>query len=98
MKLVYSTFPTETEAKKISKKLLEENLCACVQIIPSEASMFIWQGKLEEEKEFLVLFKTSDTKAQALEAKLEELHGYECPCILTMDVKANDAYKKWVND
>jgi len=56
--VVYITAPNEEEAAKIAKILVEERLAGCVNIIKDIRSIYSWQGKLEDEKEVLMIVKT----------------------------------------
>ena len=47
---VYVTAADVDEAKTIGRKLVEEQLAACANILPGATSIFRWQGKLEEAK------------------------------------------------
>jgi uncharacterized protein involved in tolerance to divalent cations len=56
-----TTFPDLDLANNIAKILVEEKLCACVQVMPSMTSTYLWDEKLCQESEHLVLIKTIET-------------------------------------
>ena len=56
--IVYITTSGISESKKIAKELLEEKLACCVNIIPSVESMYLWNGKIEEDSESIMVVKT----------------------------------------
>ena len=89
MKIIYSTFPNMRSAKKICKKMLEEKLCACVNIFPIK-SMYWWKGKIENDNEISVFFKTK--KERELKSRIKKLHPYDVPFIGEIDVNANKEY------
>ncbi|MBI5347140.1 MAG: divalent-cation tolerance protein CutA [Candidatus Aenigmarchaeota archaeon] len=97
MKLVYITAATD-EAEKISKMLVKERLVACVNMFPIK-SCFRWKGKIEKAEEIAIIAKTSDKKASAAICRVKELHSYEVPCVVAVDVKAgNKDFLKWIEE
>ena len=45
-------------ADKISRKLLDDKLCKCVNIILNIHSYFIWKKKFNKSKEWMILIKS----------------------------------------
>ncbi len=56
--MVYITTSGALESKKIARKLLEEKLAACINIIPTIESIYLWKGKIEEDSESIMFVKT----------------------------------------
>ena len=97
--LVLSTFPEVETARRIAGQLVSENLAACANIIPAVESIYRWQGKMEEGKETLVLFKTVEAQWAALQERLKSLHPYEVPEIICLDVRDGlPEYLRWVSE
>jgi periplasmic divalent cation tolerance protein len=95
--LAFSTFPDAETARKISRKLIEENVAACANIIPQIESIYRWQGQIEQGNETLVLFKTTAAGFAAFEEKLKALHPYEVPEIICTPIdRGSAAYLEWV--
>jgi periplasmic divalent cation tolerance protein len=95
--LVLSTFPEIETARRIARELVTENLAACANIIPAIESIYRWQGKVEEERETLVLFKTRVARYAAFQDKLKSLHPYEVPEIICLEVRDGlPEYLNWV--
>lgn len=95
--LVYITCPDAHLAKRLANVLILEKLAACANIYPEICSIYQWEEKLHEEKEVVLLLKTSEDKFEQLSARVKELHSYECPCILALPVlKANKEYLNWM--
>ncbi len=93
----YITCKNKSEAKKIGKVLLREKLCACVNIFHEMNSIYWWKGKIEEANESVLIAKTTKRKFKKLSARVKELHSYECPCILQLEVTdGNKEYVKWL--
>lgn len=97
MVLIYITCKDEKEAVRISKHLLEKRLIACSNMFPIR-SMYSWKGKLQNEKEFVILAKTIDKNYNKIKKEVEKMHSYDIPCILKIDAKANKNYDRWANE
>lgn len=95
--LVFSTFPEIDTARRIARELVTENFAACANVIPAVESIYRWQGKVEEGRETLVLFKTSQARYQAFQEKLKSLHPYDVPEIIGVDLcDGLPDYLRWV--
>jgi periplasmic divalent cation tolerance protein len=95
--VVYITAPNEEEAAKIAKILVEERLAGCVNIIKDIRSIYSWQGKLEDEKEVLMIVKTRLELFSALTSKVKELHSYTVPEVIAMPiVDGSEEYINWL--
>ncbi len=96
--IVLSTFPSEELAKKVAQGLLERKLCACVNIM-KVSSMYSWKGKIEDEQEFLCIFKTTSIKLRKLKEEIGKVHPYEVPEIVELEMKsASSNYLSWLVD
>ena len=92
---VYATFGSEEEARRIGRKLVEERLAACINILGPCHSIYRWQGKIEEAAEVPALLKTSRPKV--LIARLTELHSYEVPAAVVWPIsEAGADFAEWV--
>ena len=58
MEIIYTVCSSYEEAKMIGKKMVQEKMCACVNIIPEMESIYFWDGKIVEDKEVILLIKT----------------------------------------
>ena len=96
MTLIYITCKDKAEAKKISKYLLKKKLIACANFFPIN-SMYWWKGKLQDDKEFLLLAKTTKKNASKVKKEVKKLHSYDIPCILEIDVDGNKEFIDWVD-
>ncbi len=95
--VVLSTVPDEQTGERIATALLEENLVACVNMLPGVRSLYRWQGALQKEQEWLLVIKTRGDRYDKLEQRLRELHPYEVCEILALDVARGSApYLDWV--
>ncbi len=97
--IIYITTSDISESKKIAQVLLEEKLVACTNIIPKINSLYLWKGKVEENNESILIAKTKSSKVDGVIQRVEEIHSYETPCILQLEVKkGSEGYLQWMND
>ena len=94
--LVFSTFPSAEAARAAGRVLVAERLAACVNLLPGLTSIYVWQGEQHESEETLALVKTRREHYAALEKRLRELHPYETPEIIAVEIGAGlPAYLEW---
>ena len=95
--IVFMTAPNREEAAKIVRTLLEEKLIACGNIVDSVSSLFWWKGKIEDEKEVLVIMKSHEKLFKKLSERVTELHSYDVPEILALPiVDGSSSYLDWL--
>lgn len=96
--IVYILAANEEEADKITKKLLEKRLVACVNSFPVK-SQYWWKGKLETDNEIAMLAKTREELTEQIISLVKELHSYEVPAIDVLPVSSSHKdLIDWVND
>lgn len=97
MLVVLSTFPTPDKAAEIARILVEEQLCACVNLVPQVRSIYRWQGAVSDETETLAIIKTTQERYDALAGRLIALHPYEVPEMIAVPLVGGHApYLAWV--
>jgi periplasmic divalent cation tolerance protein len=95
--LVYTTVSSKREAEKLGELMVSKRFAACVNIFPI-TSMYWWKGKLNKDKEFALLFKTTKNSASKLEKEIKKIHPYEVPCIVASQAKASKEFFGWLNE
>ena len=79
--------------------MTESQLAACVNIVPGIISIYRWKGQVEEAPEFLLIIKTRSGLMADLQRKLQELHTYEVPELITLPVTGGlSAYLAWMGE
>ncbi len=97
--LIYITTENRSEAERIGQTLVEERLAACANIIDGMHSIYRWEGKLVKDTECILIAKTTVAKTVMLTERVKALHGYDCPCILSLPLNGgNDAFLQWVGE
>ncbi len=94
---LYVTASTQQEAAKIARHLLQKRLIACANLFPSK-SLYWWEGKIQEEKEVVLILKTRQSKVKKVKAEIEKIHSYSVPCITEIIVRPNEKYGKWLEE
>lgn len=96
--VVLITISSEDAGATLAKALVSEKQCACVNIIPSIRSVYEWNGEMCEDKEALLIVKTTADKSAALIKRVKELHSYQTPEIICLPVSdGSDDYLDWVS-
>jgi len=97
--IVLITTSTRDEATKIATALVEEHLAACVNIMPEVHSLFFWEGKMQDERETLLICKSRLPRMEQLVARVKSLHSYTVPEVIALPIVAGSrAYLDWVTD
>ncbi|MGH8175576.1 MAG: divalent-cation tolerance protein CutA [Steroidobacter sp.] len=95
--IALSTCPDEATAARIAEALVMEGLASCVNRIAGVRSTYFWDGRLQDECEFLLIIKTTTGRLPDLESRLKTLHPYEVPELVAMQVVGgNERYLDWV--
>jgi periplasmic divalent cation tolerance protein len=97
--VVLITCGSEEEAAKIANSLVEERLAACVNIISPVRSTYRWEGKIRDEREWMLIIKTQKRRFEELEKKVKSLHSYSVPEIIALPiVEGSASYLKWLEE
>src|ERR1700733_12713280 len=84
--VVFSTCGSADDAERLARRLVEERLAACVNVISPVRSYYRWKGAVEDSVEWLLMIKSSRPHFAALRAVLESAHSYEVPEIIAVPV------------
>jgi periplasmic divalent cation tolerance protein len=94
---VLTTAPSAEVAQRIGEALVEERLVACANVVPGVFSIFRWKGAVSKEPEVLVVLKTTTEALDAVRKRILELHPYEVPEVIALDVREGHVpYLDWV--
>lgn len=96
-RIILTTASSTDEAQRIARTLVEERLAACATLLPGAQSIYRWQDKIETSQETLLLIKTSQDSLAALETRLHQVHSYETPEFLVLQVDSGShTYLEWL--
>jgi periplasmic divalent cation tolerance protein len=97
--VVLVTCGSEEEGLKIAHALVEERLAACVNLVSPIRSIYRWEGKIWDEKEWLLIIKTQTVRVEDLEKRVKSLHSYSVPEIIALPIeKGSSSYLNWVKE
>lgn len=95
--LIYSTFPSLDEAKRIGGALVDAHLAACVNVFPGMVSIYKWEGAREMTEETAMLIKTRAGLQEQVISEIERLHPYDVPALLVLPTQGgSDEYCAWI--
>ena len=96
--VVLVTCGSAKEARRIARSLVEQRLAACVNILEVPVrSIYRWKGKVESEKETLLIVKSSRKRFPALQNAIERLHSYDVPEIIALPIESGSRdYLAWL--
>ena len=98
VRVVLCTCPPD-QALSVARALLEDRLVACVNIVPGVRSLYWWKDEVAEDGESLLVIKTLHDRFEAMRDRLDEVHPYDVPEILSVPVEDGaGAYLSWVRE
>lgn len=97
--VVLVTMGNSEEAAILAKSLVEKRLVACVNMLPGVSSWYWWEDKVTEDKEVLLIMKSSRARFAELEKEVLRLHSYAIPEIIALQIVEGSAnYLSWIED
>ncbi len=95
--VVLVTVPNRRDGQRIARRLVESKLAACVNITSSIQSVYWWQGKVSNDREFLLLIKSSRSLFPKIRDTVRELHRYTTPEIICLPIiDGSEEYLNWI--
>jgi periplasmic divalent cation tolerance protein len=95
--LIYKTCPRTGVAETIGSQLVQQGLCACVNILPGMISMYRWQGQVEKAEEAAMIIKTRAGLTEAVFAAVKAGHPYDLPALIVLPNEGGSAdYLDWI--
>src|SRR5260370_37946765 len=87
------------DAERLGEGLVVDHLAGCCTVIPMVHSFYFWEGQLKREHESLLLVKTVQSRAEAVQEYVRQNHPYELPEILQVAIDDGmPRYLKWLAD
>jgi periplasmic divalent cation tolerance protein len=96
---IFCSCPTREQAKRLAQLLVEQQLVACVNLLPHIESIYQWQGKIECSDEVLLMMKTHQDNFQKISQVIKANHPYDVVEIIALPIEqANAEYLAWIDD
>jgi periplasmic divalent cation tolerance protein len=97
--VVFVTTPSEEVAEKIAKTLVEEGVAACVNILTQVRSIYRWKGRVEDEREALMVIKTRFSLFDNLKGIVRSMHPYSVPEVIALPIQGGtEEYLRWMEE
>jgi periplasmic divalent cation tolerance protein len=97
--VIFVTFGSAAEARKLARALVESRLAACVNILQAPVeSIYRWKGNVDSAKEYLLVIKSTRRRFSALQSEIKRLHSYDIPEIIALPIAAGSPdYLAWLS-
>ncbi len=97
--VVLVTVSSRDEGIRIARELLNKKLAACINIVDNVHSIFLWEGKIDEAKEALLIVKTRLDKMNEVISCIKSLHSYQVPEIIAIPIVYGfERYLRWIDE
>ncbi len=97
VRVVLITAPAGESAAGIARDLVERRLAACVNLVREVRSIYRWEGAIQDDREDLLIVKTTASRVADLLARVREVHPYTVPEVIALPVDAgSESYLRWV--
>ncbi|MGO1298709.1 MAG: divalent-cation tolerance protein CutA [Vibrio sp.] len=94
--VVLTTTDNEENTQALITSLLNQRLAACVQTLPIQ-SHYVWQGKVCQAHETLMVIKTQQACYGDVERLIVSLHEYDVPEIIQLPIiDGFNPYLAWI--
>ncbi len=95
--VVLSTCASAEEAERLARRVIDDRLAACVNVLSPVRSFYRWKGEVQDSAEWLLIIKSTRDKFDALRAALESAHTYEVPEVIAIPiVDGSPNYLSWI--
>jgi periplasmic divalent cation tolerance protein len=97
--VVYVTAADREQALDIGRRLVEERLAACANVLEPMTAVYWWEGRVQQAHEAVLIAKTRTELVDRVVARVRELHSYTCPCVVAWPITGGNAdFLKWIRD
>lgn len=87
------------KSEDLARSLVEERVCACVNIISSVKSIYHWKDEIVTDEESLLIMKTHEEYKEHLWEAIKKKHPYEVPEFVVLPIKwGSKDYLNWISE
>ncbi len=95
--IIYTTFPSVSDAEVLGRQLVEGHLAACVNILPQMISVYHWENEIHRDDECVMLIKTCIGHYNSIWELTEKSHPYDTPAFFVLNPSdGNPEYFNWI--
>lgn len=95
--VVYTTLDDETAARTLARGAVERRLAACVHIARID-SVYRWDGGVQEDPEWRLMFKVGDAAYDRLAAYILDAHPYDEPALWAVRIdRGASGFLDWID-
>jgi periplasmic divalent cation tolerance protein len=92
-----TTIGENDDAAELAAVLVERRLVACVNIIGPIRSIYRWEGRVNDDREQLLIMKTTDARIDELREAVLAIHPYEVPEFVVLPIDdISEGYRDWL--
>lgn len=85
------------EAEALARSAVQDRAAACAQVLGPVASVYRWEGRLEETQEYLCILKAPESALERLTAFVRERHPYDTPELTAFNSSfVDERYLAWM--
>lgn len=96
--MAITTVPSLDVGRKIVRRLVDQRVVACGNILPGATSIYRWKDAIEETAEAVILLKTRVEKWEELKQVLPTIHPYEVPELIVVPIMGgHKPYLDWLS-
>ena len=97
--VVFVTAGSVKEGERLANALVGEKLAGCVNIHREVSSIYRWGGKIQKDKECLLMAKARRSNLKKLIKKVKELHSYDVPEVIALPIlEGSRDYMRWLSE
>ena len=97
--LVLTTCGNAEDAGALARVLVERRFAACVNAVSNVSSTYRWKGEVQQDRETLLIIKTTASRLAAVEKTIREQSKYELPEFIALPLHAGGAdYLAWIRE
>jgi periplasmic divalent cation tolerance protein len=97
--LVLTTCGNAEDAGALARVLVEHRFAACVNAVSNVSSTYRWKGEVQQDRETLLIIKTTAPRLAAVEKTIREKSKYDLPEVLALPVETGSAnYLAWIRE
>jgi periplasmic divalent cation tolerance protein len=97
LSIILVTAPSQEVANQLAQALVTARLAACVNVLPGATSTYVWEGKVEQAAEALMIIKTRSSRYAEVEQYIRTHHPYDTPEIVEIPAgRVTQQYRQWI--